>query len=137
MLNLFRRMLLAAIDPQYNANQTELKRLRGATPMRRGWARTVQAGATIGFSHLCECGMDVKIAAPLDMFKRFKCNCGESFSLFKDAGIPRGAAPEKFGEYLMRLPARVGAAPHRNQTPQVGTWNLDGDDAVQWVGAPQ
>ena len=129
-------MLVAVLDPSYNENQIELKRLRGATPMRRGWSRNVNAGATVSFSHLCECGMSVTIAHPLDMFKNFRCNCGQSFSLLKDAGIPRRAAPEQFGEYLMRLPVRVAATQERNKTPQVGTWDTDGE-TVQWTGAPQ
>jgi len=132
-------MLLAAIDPSYSANQAELKRLRGsAAPIARNqWFRLVQGGVTTSFEHVCKCAHSVKIVSPMDMFKTYRCNCGESFSLFKDAGIPRGAAPEQFGEYFMKLPARVGAGTQqRNQTPQIGTWNADGE-TVEWCGAPQ
>ena len=133
-------MLLAAIDPAYNANQAELNRLRGATagvPRRNQWFRMVNAGATTGFSHVCACAHELKIVAPLDLFKTYRCLCGESFSLLKNAGVPKGCAHDKIGDYLMRLPARnMGAAPQRQQTPQVGTWNTDGD-TVEWCGSPQ
>ena len=140
MLNMLRRMLLALLDENYSANKVELARLRGnsaAVPQRNCWYRLVQGGITTSFEHVCKCAHSVKIVSPLDMFKTYRCNCGESFSLFKDARIPRAAAPEKFGEYLMKLPARVGAGTQeRNKTPKVGAWDVDGE-TVQWVGAPQ
>jgi len=133
-------MLLAAIDPSYNANQAELKRLRGnsAEALRKNqWYRMVQNGVTTGFSHVCACAHEVKIASPLDMFKTYRCNCGERFALFDGAGVPKRCPHDEIAFYLMRLPARVSAGTQqRNQTPQVGTWNADGE-TVEWVGAPQ
>jgi hypothetical protein len=132
-MNILRRMLAAALVPSFNSDQAELKRLRGATPMRRGWFRMVQHGNTTGFAHVCECANEIKIVYPLDMFKQYRCQCGETFALLE----PRRRTPAQIDNYLMGLPAQQGAAPQRQPTPQVGTWNLDGDDTVQWVGTPQ
>ena len=133
-------MLAAAIDPQYNANQAELNRLRGQTasvPRKMQWYRIVAAGTTIGFEHVCACAHAIKIVAPLDMFKTYSCLCGESFSLLKDAGVPKHCPHDKIGEYLMRLPVRMGAtAPQRQPAPKIGTWDTDGD-TVEWCGSPQ
>jgi hypothetical protein len=135
-MSFLKRFLMALIDPAYVANQKELTRLRGTTSMRRGWSRTVQGGTTVGFAHLCECGMDVKIVAPLDIFKRYRCNCGATFALLVDVGAVK-TAPDKTLECLMRLPVRQGAAPAQRQpAPQIGAWDNSGD-TVEWCGSPQ
>jgi hypothetical protein len=124
-MNILRRMLAAALVPSFNSDQAELKRLRGTTPMRRGWFRLVASGNTTGFAHVCECAQEIKIVHPLDMFKSYRCQCGETFALLE----PRRRTPAEIENYLTRLPARQSAAPAQQRpAPQVGTWNLDGDD---------
>ncbi|SRR6266704_4230342 len=139
-MSILRRMILAAIDPNYNSERAELARLRGqaaAVPRKKQWYRMVNGGATTGFSHVCACAQELKIVAPLDLFRNYHCLCGESFSLLKDAGVPKGCAHNDIGEYLMRLPARnIGAAPQRQPVPKVGTWDNSGE-CVEWCGSPQ
>jgi hypothetical protein len=140
---MLKELLLAALDPNYGARQAELNRLRkgqGIDPAaQRGWYRFIgPAGETSGFAHVCQCGIEIRCVSPLDYFKDYRCNCGETFALFKDAGVPRGCAPADFNKYLMRLPARRAGGPAQAQRkPFVDTWDDGGAGSVEWVGTPQ
>jgi hypothetical protein len=133
-MNIFRRMLAAALVPSFNADQEELKRLRGSAPAQRDcWFRMVQGGNTTGFEHVCKCAQSMKIVAPLDFFKTYRCVCGETFALLP----ARRCTAAEIGEHLMRLPARqLGGAAQRQPVPKVGAWDNEGD-CVEWTGAPQ